>query len=91
MSFKANNGRKIRFWRDLWVGDKTLEQAFPDLFRISSRKDDTISNCWNEEQQDWDLGFRGGLHDREVNSWLGLVNQLDAIALEMPKMGSGGI
>lgn len=80
-SFKANNGRKIRFWKDHWIGDQPMENTFPDLYILSARKEDTIHNCWNTEQQDWNLSFRRGLFDREFGSCLGLINKLDTIRL----------
>lgn len=28
------NGFKVRFWNDLWCGDKALKEAFPDLYGV---------------------------------------------------------
>jgi hypothetical protein len=30
---------KIRFWHDLWCGDKALKEAFLDLYGIACAKD----------------------------------------------------
>lgn len=84
MSFKANDGHKIRFWKDVWDWDHPLEVAFPDLFLLSNRKEDTIAGCWNEEHRGWDLGFRSSLFDREFDSWLGLISRLDTTHLREP-------
>jgi hypothetical protein len=28
-------GTNVRFWHDLWWGDKALKEAFPDLYGIA--------------------------------------------------------
>lgn len=33
--FTMRNGNRILFWKDIWVGTSTLEDPFPDIFRIS--------------------------------------------------------
>lgn len=34
LNFKANEESRIKFWKDKWVGDRTLEERFPDIFSI---------------------------------------------------------
>lgn len=58
VAFKANNGQKIRFWKDKWVGDTSFNLAFPDLFNIYMKEEAKVAECWNADQNDWDLGFR---------------------------------
>lgn len=35
-------GTKIRFWKDLWLGDKNLQEEFPKLFSCEDRKEGAI-------------------------------------------------
>jgi hypothetical protein len=33
--FELGDGLKIRFWNDVWCGEMTLKEAFPDLYNIA--------------------------------------------------------
>lgn len=72
LSFKVRNGQRIKFWKDTWLGSLPLEIHFPNLYRISTKKDSTVAKCWNSEQNDWSLGFKRGIMERELNSWMRL-------------------
>lgn len=76
ISFKVNNGRKIKFREDRWLGECPLATQFPDLFRMSDKKDKTVAECWSEEHADWNLGLRRGLRDHEMPSWIQLAEML---------------
>jgi hypothetical protein len=43
--FEVEDGYKIRFWHDLWCGDKALKEAFSNLYSIACVKD--ASHQWN--------------------------------------------
>ena len=38
--FIVGNGRKVRFWKDLWYEDQTLKEVFPNLFLLVVNKDE---------------------------------------------------
>ena len=42
--FKIGKGVNIRFWEDCRIGETSLAEAFPLLFRLSSFKDKNISD-----------------------------------------------
>jgi hypothetical protein len=42
------NGLATSFWRDRWVGDRTLEERFPRLYSISTQKEDTVATVRGE-------------------------------------------
>lgn len=50
-----------------------MAAQFPDVFRISMKKGSTVAECWSDEQADWNLGFRRGLRDQEVDNWIWLI------------------
>ena len=43
VSFKVGNGNAERFWEDKWLGENTLKELFPSLFRLSDLKSKPIS------------------------------------------------
>jgi hypothetical protein len=49
--FDPGEGSKIRFWDDVWCGDRPLKVAFPGLFNIASFKEASIAD--NLERAKW--------------------------------------
>jgi hypothetical protein len=39
MSYVIGNGKKARFWRDVWIGNYALRVCFPKLFEICNRQE----------------------------------------------------
>ena len=39
VSFFASNGRRVKFWKDIWCGNELLSVSFPSLFVIDSLKE----------------------------------------------------
>ena len=39
IKFGVGDGTHIRFWHDIWCGEQSLKEAFPELFRIASNKE----------------------------------------------------
>ena len=50
--FIVGNGRRVKFWKDVWCSDmtlekkKTLEDAFLALFSIAASKDEWVAEVW---------------------------------------------
>lgn len=42
IKFKVEGSTKNRFWKDLWVGNRTLEEEYPSLYRLAQRKNRLI-------------------------------------------------
>jgi hypothetical protein len=40
-NFEAGDGSNVRFWHDRWCEDKTVKEAFHDLYGIAGAKDDS--------------------------------------------------
>ncbi|MCI50309.1 putative non-LTR retroelement reverse transcriptase, partial [Trifolium medium] len=36
---RMGGGNTIKFWKDIWVGDQTLEQRFPRLYGVSVQQE----------------------------------------------------
>ena len=66
--FDFGLGSNIRFWEDIWCGDTSLKNAFPELFNIATNKDVSIADnrdCLNGSVQ-WNVTFIRRVHDWEV-------------------------
>ena len=46
--FMVGNGRRIKFWKDLWCEELTLKEAFPNLFRLTVNQDGWVVEAWEE-------------------------------------------
>jgi hypothetical protein len=42
-SFRIMNGKKTRFWLDMWLGNHPLKDRFPIMFNIVRRKQDSVA------------------------------------------------
>jgi hypothetical protein len=66
--FDPGDDTKIRFWDDVWCGDRPLKVAFPGLFNIASFKEASIAD--NVERSNgaiqWNIQFTRMIHDWEV-------------------------
>ncbi|KAL6336249.1 hypothetical protein AAG906_014418 [Vitis piasezkii] len=45
---KGGNGKKVKFWKDLWCEDQTLKDDFPNLFMLAVNKDEWVFDAWEE-------------------------------------------
>jgi hypothetical protein len=45
-SFKLGDGKKTRFWEDVWLGEKSLAQQYPTLYTIVRRKNVWLQMCY---------------------------------------------
>jgi hypothetical protein len=66
--FDPGDGFKIKFWDDVWCGEASLKEAFPDIYNIASAKDASIA-----ENMDfmggtiqWNVSFFRLVHDWEL-------------------------
>ncbi|RVW39742.1 hypothetical protein CK203_074683 [Vitis vinifera] len=44
----VGNGKKVKFWKDLWCEDQTLKDDFPNLFMLAVNKDEWVFDAWEE-------------------------------------------
>ena len=60
------NGRKVRFWEDVWCGGASLCSSFSSLYEVASSKGDMVADLWEV------TGTRGGWNfrfKRHFNDW----------------------
>ena len=55
----VDNGRRTKFWHDVWCGDAYLKDSFPSFFSFTSNKEAWVMNAWEviSRQVVWNLGF----------------------------------
>jgi hypothetical protein len=76
------NGGSTRFWEDIWVGEVSLQQRFPQLFLISVQQDTTIASVWNSNEiPGWNLRWRRRLFEWELNLLNELLLLLSSVSL----------
>ncbi|RVW38638.1 LINE-1 reverse transcriptase-like [Vitis vinifera] len=45
----SRDGTRVKFWKDLWCENQSLEEAFPTLFNLSINKDSWVVEAWEED------------------------------------------
>ncbi|RVX18133.1 hypothetical protein CK203_004237 [Vitis vinifera] len=48
--FIIGDGTRVKFWKDLWCGNQSLEEAFPILFNLSVNKEGWVVEAWKEDE-----------------------------------------
>ena len=43
---EVGNGRKVRFWKDVWCGEAPLCSSFPSLYEVASSKGVKVAKLW---------------------------------------------
>jgi exonuclease III len=76
LKWKIGNGKKIRFWHDVWLKDCPLKVSFPRLFKISRQQDWSV---FDFKEVDWELDMRRRLGIEEVAEWNELQEALDLV------------
>jgi hypothetical protein len=68
IKYDVGEGSKIRFWDDVWCGDRALKEEFPGLFSIASLKEASIADNMEHSSNSiqWNIQFTRLIHDWEV-------------------------
>ena len=76
--FEVGDSTHIRFWKDLWCGESTLQEVFPDLYRIARDKDALISAHLQVRNNQilWNLDFVRAAQDWEFESIASFLDRL---------------
>ena len=82
VSFSVGDGKRVRFWKDIWCGNMPLCEAFPSLFDLVGSKDAWVADYWVPmgEEGGWTLHFLRPFNDWEVERFLSSIQgkRLDA-------------
>ncbi|RVX12073.1 Protein detoxification 45, chloroplastic [Vitis vinifera] len=68
VSFSVGNGKRVRFWKDIWCGNISLCEAFPSLYDLAVSKDAWVADCWDStgEEGGWTPRFLRPFNDWEM-------------------------
>jgi hypothetical protein len=47
--WKVGDGKKIRFWKDVWLGSSSLAIQYWEIYVIVNEHNKTISELWDGE------------------------------------------
>nr|CAN60781.1 hypothetical protein VITISV_022451 [Vitis vinifera] len=74
----SRDGTRVKFWKDLWCENQSLEEAFPTLFNLSINKDSWVAEAWEEDGVggSWAPRFNRHLNDWEVGEVESLLGKL---------------
>ena len=64
--FVLGDGRRIKFWRDVWCGVEALCNSFPNLFTIATNKEAKVAEIWDSREG---IGCWSPTFLRSLNDW----------------------
>ncbi|GKV49682.1 hypothetical protein SLEP1_g56420 [Rubroshorea leprosula] len=81
--WEVGEGCWVCFWRDIWVGNKSLRDLFPRLFQLAINKEGSVkeNGTWEGERWKWGIEWRRERMDREKDEEKGLGVMLASIKL----------
>jgi len=48
-SIKVVNGSETIFWKDKWLGIKSLQEKFPDIYNLVLHQHNTMAEQWSNQ------------------------------------------
>ena len=81
-SIRIGNGRRTRFWWDIWVGDSKLKDLFPLLFRIATHNSVVVADLWERQGGGgggWEVHFRKSFQDWELEEVTRFLDHISAV------------
>ncbi|RVX04892.1 hypothetical protein CK203_019123 [Vitis vinifera] len=81
--FIIGDDTRVKFWKDLWCENQSLEEAFPFLFNLSVNKEGWVAEAWEENEVggSWGLRFNRHLNDWEVGEVESLLSKLHPLTI----------
>jgi hypothetical protein len=78
-SIKIGNGAKALFWKDAWLDDRPLQQAFPDLFKLARRKNMSVKDTLHNGR--WRKGLQRLNSAELVDDFVALWEKIQSVYL----------
>lgn len=78
ISWIVGNGKRVRFWMDVWLHSCSLRVSFPRLFRICRQQEASIAEMFG---LDWLLDLRRRLGPEEVEEWNTHMQALEVVQI----------
>lgn len=77
--YLLSDGKKIRFWLDVWMGECPLKVTFENSFKICDKQNETVPQLFLEVC--WQFNFRRNFGPREMMEWDELQTCLSGVVL----------
>jgi hypothetical protein len=77
--WKVGNGRKVRFWEDVWLGSSSLAIQFWEIYVIVNEQNATIADIWDGSQLK--CSFKRCVDRRLFQRWEESVGIAESIVL----------
>ena len=60
-AFIIKDGSQVRFWEDMWLGNRSLREQYPQLYNIVRKKQDTVAEllCTQTPNLSWHRNLIG--------------------------------
>lgn len=77
----VGNGRRIKFWSDMWCDSVLLCTKYPNLFALSILPEGTVADhrCGPQGSGSWNILFRRTLFDREISDLGPLLQAIEGV------------
>ena len=49
----VGNGKRFRFWKDIWCGTEPLSETFHIIYTIAATKDAYLEDLWDWSREEW--------------------------------------
>lgn len=80
LKYILGDGKKIRFWIDVWIGECPLKITYDNIFKICEQQNATIREIF--DGSNWNLTFRRNYGPREMMEWDELLQDLKDVRLK---------
>lgn len=75
------DGRKVRFWEDIWLGNISLATVYWPLYIINEQQGKTLRDVWDGETLM--LTFRRSVSTSTMNLWRELCSLMELVSLSL--------
>lgn len=77
--YKLGNGKRIKFWTDVWIGEVPLKVRFQNLFKICRNPKQLV--CQVVENDLLQMDFRRNFGEKEMQEWGELIEIVEKMEI----------
>jgi len=82
-AFIKKDGSQVRFWEDIWLGNRSLREQYPQLYNIVRKKQDMVAKVLHTQIPN--LSWRRDLISNKLAMWNILVSRLATVVISQKK------
>ncbi|KAF5193034.1 Reverse transcriptase zinc-binding domain, partial [Thalictrum thalictroides] len=81
IAFVVGKGNRVSFWNDIWCGESSFRDEFPELYLKSYEKEGSVASHlkWEDNVHAWDLKIRARLSEAEIEQTGNLLHLLESV------------